>query len=230
MQRWTLQPAAFASSPARDSRGQQLCIGVAALYYRAMPETIPLFPLQLVLFPGGPLKLRIFEARYLDMIGRCMREGTVFGVARILSGSEVGGSAQTASIGTTARIVDFEQLEDGLLGISAVGERSFRIEATRQQPDGLNIADIEWLPAEPKHAVPADAQYLAILVEHALPQLTPLYDGIELQLDDASWVSNRCVEILPLSLDDKQRCLEMQDPVPRLDYLRTLVRVESPKN
>lgn len=193
-----------------------------------MPETIPLFPLQLVLFPGGPLKLRIFEARYVDMIGRCMREGTPFGVARIVSGSEVGGSAQTARVGTTARIVDFEQLKDGLLGISALGERCFRIEATAQQPDGLNIAHIEWLPAEPALAVPPEAEYLAILLQHALPQLTPLYDGIAMHLEDASWVSNRCVEILPLSLDDKQRCLEMQDPLQRLEYLRTLVRVEAP--
>lgn len=194
-----------------------------------MPDTIPLFPLQLVLFPGGPLKLRIFEARYLDMIGRCMREGTEFGVARIVVGSEVGGVAQTAPVGTSARIVDFEQLKDGLLGISAVGERCFRIEATRRQPDGLNIADVEWLPSEPHQPVPPEAEYLAVILQHALPQLTPLYDGITLQLEDASWVSNRCVEILPLSLDDKQRCLEMQDPLRRLEYLRTLVQVETPE-
>ena len=192
-----------------------------------MAEIIPLFPLQLVLFPGGPLKLRIFEARYLDMIGRCMREGAEFGVARIVSGAEVGNFAQTASIGTTARIVDFEQLKDGLLGISAIGVRCFRIEATRQQPDGLNVAEVEWLPPEPKHPVPPAAEYLTLLVQHALPQLTPLYDGIGMQLDDATWVSNRCVEILPLPLDDKQHCLEMQDPLQRFDYLRTRVRVES---
>ena len=192
-----------------------------------MPDVIPLFPLQLVLFPGGPLKLRIFEARYLDMIGRCMREGTTFGVARIVHGSEVGGLAQTANVGTTARIVDFEQLQDGLLGITAVGERRFRIEATRQQADGLNIAEVEWLPGESQHAVPPEAEYLAVLLQHALPQLTPLYDGITLQLNDASWVSCRCVEILPLPLEDKQRCLDMQDPLERLAYLRTLVRVES---
>lgn len=193
-----------------------------------MLETIPLFPLQLVLFPGGPLKLRIFEARYLDMIGRCMREGSEFGVARIVSGTEVGGCAHTASVGTSARIVDFEQLEDGLLGITARGQRCFRIEATRQQADGLNVAEVEWLPPELHQAVPPQAEYLAVLLQQALPQLTPLYDGIDLQLDDASWVSSRCLEILPLSLDDKQRCLEMRDPMRRLDYLRTLVKVESP--
>jgi uncharacterized protein len=194
-----------------------------------MLDTIPLFPLQLVLFPGGPLKLRIFEARYLDMIGRCMREGTVFGVARLTSGSEVGGAAQTATIGTTARIVDFEQLKDGLLGISAIGERSFRIEATRQEPDGLNVAEVEWLPPEPAQPVPPQSEYLAMLLQHTLPQLTSLYEGIEARYADASWVSCRCVEILPLPLDDKQRCLEMRDPLQRLDYLRTLVSVEGPE-
>jgi Lon protease-like protein len=191
-----------------------------------MTDTIPLFPLQTVLFPGGPLKLRIFEPRYLDMIGRCMREGTVFGVARIVSGSEVGRDAKTERIGTTARIVDFEQLKDGLLGILAVGERCFRIESTRQEPNGLNIADVVWLPSEPTIAVPADSAYLAILLQHALPQLAPLYDNIEPRYDDASWVSCRCVELLPLPLPDKQKLLEMQDPLQRLEYLRARVRLE----
>jgi Lon protease-like protein len=148
-------------------------------------------------------------------------------VARILRGAEVGGSAETELVGTTARIVDFEQLQDGLLGITAMGERRFRIEATRQQPDGLHIADVSWLPDEPQIALPPEAEYLAILLQHALPQLTPVYDGIPMRLDDAAWVSNRCLEILPLSLDDKQRCLEMHDPLQRLEFLRSLVRVET---
>lgn len=191
------------------------------------PSTIALFPLNAVLFPGGPLKLRIFEARYVDMIGRCMREGSSFGVAMIVEGVEAGGAAQTAQIGTSARIVDFEQLKDGLLGITAVGERRFRIESTECQSDGLNIAQVEWLPVETALPVPAECDYLVLLLEHALPQLAPAYDFTPVLYEDASWVGSRLVEILPLPLTEKQRCLEMADPLERLDYLRIRVKVES---
>lgn len=192
-----------------------------------MTATLPLFPLNAVLFPEGPLKLRIFEARYVDMIGRCMKEGSSFGVAMIVEGVEAGGEASTVSVGTSARIVDFERLKDGLLGITALGERSFRIEATHRQADGLNVAQIEWLPAEPALAVPEDSGYLVRLLQHALPQLAPVYDFTPIRYEDAAWVSARLVEILPLPLDEKQYCLELQDPLQRLAHLRMRVKVEA---
>lgn len=192
-----------------------------------MSEALPLFPLNVVLFPGGPLKLRIFEARYVDMIGRCMREGSEFGVAQIVSGHEVGGSARTTLIGTTARIVDFEQLQNGLLGITAIGARCFRILSTRQQADGLHIADVAWLPAEPTSEVPPQHAHLVELLRLALPRFAPLYDLAATRYEDASWVSSRWVEILPLALADKQRCLEMQDPLQRLDYLHAVIKVDA---
>src|SRR5262245_36286093 len=140
------------------------------------PQTIPLFPLGVVLFPGGPLKLRIFEARYVDMVGRCMRESLPFGVALLVEGQEAGGPALTAAIGTAARIVDFEQLKDGLLGITALGERSFRILQRERQADGLNLAVVEWLPPPASVGVPAESAHLVKLLQYALPQLEPLYD------------------------------------------------------
>lgn len=190
-------------------------------------SSIPLFPLNVVLFPDGPLKLRIFEARYIDMIGRCMRENSGFGVALIREGVEAGGEAVTVSLGTAARIVDFEQLKDGLLGITALGERSFRIESVAQQADGLNVADVTWLASEPSIPVPDDCAYLVRLLQHALPQLAPVYDFTPIRYDDASWVGRRLVEILPLPLPEKQRCLEMQDPLLRLEHLRMRVSVEA---
>src|SRR6516165_3033400 len=95
--------------------------------------TIPLFPLNTVLFPGGPLPLRIFETRYLDMVRHCMRERCPFGVVLIRAGAEVGAVAETTAIGTTARIVDFNSMPDGLLGISCIGERKFRVLRRWQQ-------------------------------------------------------------------------------------------------
>lgn len=189
--------------------------------------TIPLFPLNAVLFPGGPLKLRIFEPRYVDMIGRCMREGLSFGVVMIVEGVEAGGVARTVAIGTSARIVDFEQLQDGLLGITALGDQRFRIESMARQADGLNIAQIDWLPAEPALPVPDECGYLVQLLQHALPQLAPAYDFTPVLYQDASWVGSRLIEILPLPMEEKQRCLEMPDPLQRLEYLRERVKIET---
>lgn len=199
----------------------------SALGLGVMSSTLPLFPLNAVLFPGGPLKLRIFEPRYVDMIGRCMRESAAFGVAMIVEGVEAGGTARTVSIGTAARIVDFEQLSDGLLGITAVGERRFRIESVAQQPDGLNVAQVQWLEVEPELPVPAVNDYLVQLLQHALPHLAPAYDFTPVLYEDASWVGARLVEILPLPLTEKQLCLEMHDPLQRLEHLRSRVKVES---
>jgi Lon protease-like protein len=172
------------------------------------------------------LKLRIFEARYVDMVGRCMRESQPFGVALLTEGSEAGGPALTAGVGTSARIVDFERLEDGLLGITALGERSFQIVARHRQADGLNLATVDWLPPEEAAAVPAESAHLAKLLRYALPQLQPLYDLASARYEDAGWVSARLVEILPLPLVEKQRCLEMTAPLDRLRHLGSLVTVE----
>jgi uncharacterized protein len=186
---------------------------------------LPLFPLNTVLFPGGPLPLRIFEPRYLDLVRRCMREQTVFGVVLIVSGAEAGGAVtRTAEIGTTARIVDFNQLPDGLLGIACVGERRFRLLRRWQQEDGLNIGEVQWLPDEPAVPLPAEYQKLGELIRRVLPDLGELYNSLPARFDDASWVGFRFAEILPLTLTDKQDCLAMDDPIARLARLGPLIR------
>jgi Lon protease-like protein len=188
--------------------------------------TLPLFPLNTVLIPGGPLKLRIFEARYVDMIGRCMREGSGFGVALIVEGVEAGGPARTANVGTLARIVDFEQLEGGLLGITAHGCERFRIDLVRQQSDGLNVADVEWLREEPQCAVGDEHSILAELARQAFQQFAGLYADLPPAYEDATWVGMRLAEMLPLPLEDRQRCLEILDATGRLKYLSERIRVE----
>src|SRR3954467_11194255 len=106
---------------------------------------IPLFPLHTVLFPGGPLPLRIFETRYTDMVGRCMREQLPFGVLMIEEGEEAGDVATTAAVGCSARIAHLRTLPDGLLGLACVGERRFRVQHVWRESDGLNVGMVEWL-------------------------------------------------------------------------------------
>lgn len=185
------------------------------------PQSIALFPLNVVLFPEGALPLRIFETRYVDMVRRCMREDQRFGVALIREGSEVG-PADTFDVGTMAKIVDFHQLSDGFLGLSCVGEQRFRIVSRSRQADGLNLAGIESLARETKTAVPERHARLAELLKTVLPQLGEVYAGIEMQLDDAVWVGHRLAEILPIAAAKKQFCLELNDPIQRLDVLSPL--------
>ncbi|HNR21980.1 MAG TPA: LON peptidase substrate-binding domain-containing protein [Steroidobacteraceae bacterium] len=184
---------------------------------------LPLFPLGTVLFPGGPLPLRIFETRYVDMVRRSLREQRGFGVLWIRSGREAGEVAQTASVGTSARIVDFYQLPDGLLGLTCLGERKFRLLRRWQASDGLNLGEVEWLAPEPSVPVPESLQHLALLLRAVLPQLGNLYEAVPRHFGDASWVSARIAEILPIELAEKQACLELDDGVQRLARLAPLI-------
>ena len=96
---------------------------------------LPLFPLNLVLFPGMPLPLHIFEERYKAMIGDCLRNNTPFGVSLIRSGPEVGSPAEPFTTGTTARVLRSELLEQGRMNIFTKGERRYEIiEITQQEP------------------------------------------------------------------------------------------------
>ena len=189
---------------------------------------LPLFPLNTVLFPRGPLPLRIFETRYVDMVKRCMREGSCFGVVLVQGGGETGPVAGYSDIGTTARIVDFNLLPDGLLGLTCRGERRFRVLRRWRAADQLNMGEIEWIDpasaAAPTVPLPGEHRHLADLLRKVLPELGGIYEGIEPRLDDAEWVGARLVEILPINLADKQRCLELLDPLERLELISPLIR------
>ncbi|HTX24661.1 MAG TPA: LON peptidase substrate-binding domain-containing protein [Steroidobacteraceae bacterium] len=189
---------------------------------------IALFPLNAVLYPGGPLPLRIFEPRYVNMVRGCAREDAPFGVVLILAGAEASAAVtSTAPVGTSARIVDFYPLPDGLLGIYCLGGRKFRLLRRWQQSDGLNMGEVLWLPDEPAVELPADYQHLGHLVRKILPELGELYEPVEKRLEDAAWVGYRLAEILPVSLTEKQEWLELDDPLERLAALNPLIRREA---
>ena len=177
---------------------------------------LPLFPLSTVLFPGGPLRLRIFERRYLDMVRNCLKESRAFGVVLILEGAEAGEAASVAATGTSARVVDFDTLPDGLLGIDCLGEQRFRLCRRWQQADGLNLAEVDYLPDDAPCALPAELAHLGELLRELLPQLGERYAHVTAHYDDAGWVGNRWAEVLPLSCAEKQQLLELADPLARL--------------
>ncbi|MGH8485739.1 MAG: LON peptidase substrate-binding domain-containing protein [Pseudomonas sp.] len=186
--------------------------------------TLPLFPLNTVLFPGCLLDLQIFEARYLDMIGRCMKQGEGFGVVCILEGEQVGKAAPVvASVGCEALIRDFQQRSNGLLGIRVEGGRRFRVGEVEVQPDQLTLAAVEWLGElhdAPLLAEHADlAALLAALAEH------PLVNGLDMGGAVASQqaLANQLAYLLPFSEEDKLDLLAIDSPVQRLDAIQALL-------
>lgn len=186
--------------------------------------SLPLFPLNTVLFPGCNLDLQIFEARYLDMIGRCMKQGGGFGVVCILDGHEVGVAPEGFSlVGCEARITDFQQQENGLLGIRVQGGRRFQVLRTEVQRDQLILADVEWLDDEPEQPLQdEDADLVALLkalAEH--PMVEALNMGTE-ALGQQS-LANQLAYLLPFAEEDKIDLLQLDDPQQRLDAIQALL-------
>jgi uncharacterized protein len=197
----------------------------------ALPAKLPLFPLQTVLFPDGLLMLKVFEARYLDLVARCLRAGTGFGVVCLSQGREVGRSAaavQFENIGVHARIDEVDGEQAGILRVRCVGQHRFRLEgAPSQMPDGLWEAEVR--PLDPDvHRVPGPAVFdtvkalsnaIASLRERGqLPFVEPF------RLDDAGWVANRWCELLPIPLSAKQKLMALEDPVVRLSIVDGYLR------
>ncbi|MEM7079325.1 MAG: LON peptidase substrate-binding domain-containing protein [Pseudomonadota bacterium] len=191
-------------------------------------QELPLFPLGTVLFPGGVLPLRIFEPRYVDMVRHCMREQSGFGVVLIRAGSEARLDPQMAQpdvfeVGTVARIVDFNQADNGLLGIVAHGGEKFRIEDTYPQADHLLLGRVRLLePEAPGELLPEHAPLVEVLRELSQhPMVQQL--NIDIDFDEARAVSWRLADLLPIAPEIKQALLQIRWPKERLTEIRRIV-------
>ena len=193
-------------------------------------EELPLFPLNTVLFPGAQLNLRIFEARYLDLVRECGRKGSGFGVCLILEGSEVGAPASSAAIGCEARISDFATGSDGLLHLSVLGGRRFRVEHSRVRDNGQIHAEVSWLAVSEPQPVPDELQLLVVLLQRILERAGPPHNQAEkAQFADADWVSWRLAEWLPLPGEEKQELLQTDSVHARLHLLlQAVARLQEP--
>ncbi len=185
----------------------------------AQETAIPLFPLQTVLFPGGLLPLRIFEPRYLDMVSHCMKHGHGFGVCLIREGREVGEAAQIFAVGTLAQITDWNQGDDGVLGITAVGQRRFRVLAQEVQQDQLILGRVEFLRESEPVPLPTKFRPLADFLRSMIEALGAPFTELPGRYGEADWVGSRLLELLPLPGAIKQRYLMMDDPLARLNGL-----------
>ncbi len=215
-------------------------------------ETLPLFPLTTVLFPGGLLPLQVFEVRYLDMVNQCHRAGTPFGVVSLISGSEVRrreGAGGTGSdnigkagfvgetfqdVGTLADISDFVATRPGLVRVTCKGGQRFKILRREQLPWGLWMAEVERLNADIIVQVPPDLQGVADAlgdVVRALKQQGVSREQMPFAppyaLDECAWVANRWCELLPMTPAHKHLLMALDNPLVRLELVRDFLEQQA---
>ncbi|HPU50241.1 MAG TPA: LON peptidase substrate-binding domain-containing protein [Burkholderiaceae bacterium] len=190
-------------------------------------QDIPLFPLGTVLFPGGVLPLRVFEARYMDMVRACMQNGSPFGVCMITRGSEVGEAADHEALGCLASIIDWDMEQLGLLQIRARGGQRFEVLDRRVQPDGLVRARIRLIEPDADQELPPDYAVLGQLLRRIVGDLVereanPLNRMVAepYAYESSVWVSNRLCEFLPIPMKARQKLMELSDPLARLSLVR----------
>jgi len=185
---------------------------------------LPLFPLRTVLYPGGILPLRIFEQRYVELTKACLKDGSPFGVCLITRGEEVArdpaAPAQFATIGTLATIDEWDMPELGIFHVRTAGGARFEVLSHAVRPDGLVVANVARIPAEPAVAPTAAHAPLVQLLEVLATRIGPRHFPAARAFDDASWVGYRLAELLPLPLPIKQGMLEINDGNVRLEVLR----------
>ncbi len=182
-------------------------------------KRLPIFPLKTVLFPEGPLSLKIFEPRYLDMLTECEKNGTGFGVCLIRDGNETGKAADIYLTGTLAQVTFWESRKDGLLGVSVKGERKFHILDKTVEKNELTVAEVKLVELEPVQAVPEQFLPMVTVLEKIMQTLKHPYITLEKKYNNACWVGSRLGELLPLSLEKKQQLLEMNEANARLAML-----------
>lgn len=186
--------------------------------------TLPLFPLNTVVFPGGKLPLKIFEQRYLDMIKQAIADDTPFGLCGIKEGSETGAPAVPYDVGTYVRVTDWDMPQTGILHIETCALERFVIRSIHTEPSGLLIGTVEDVSVEPAAPVPDELELAVEILRHIVNEYGDEHFRRPLEFDNATWIGFRLSEVLPLTLSIKQSLLEMNDSITRLRILTEFLK------
>lgn len=179
--------------------------------------SLPLFPLDAVLFPGGLLSLRIFEQRYLDMAAACLKDQAPFGLCLAMPGGE--GTTAPQPVGSLAMITHWDMEQLGILQVTVHGGRRFRILHHETSAGGLLQGTVELL-AEPAPApLPQAREKLLPLLQRVANDLGPERIALPHRFNEAEWVGYRLCEILPIQNLARQKLLELEDPLARLEII-----------
>lgn len=189
-----------------------------------MNHTIPLFPLNTVVFPGGVQPLRIFEQRYLTMIKQAIADNTAFGICAIREGTETGSPALPYTIGTLVHVTDWDMPQNGILHIDTLAQERFVIRNTQTDSSGLITGTVESVSPESATTIPDDLELAVEILRHIIDEYGSAHFPAPHAFDNAVWVGYRLSEVLPLKLSIKQDLLEMNDSVMRLRILTEFLK------
>lgn len=206
-----------------------------------------------MLFPDGLLPLQIFELRYLNMVKKCIADGTEFGVVaqtvrQNTSRSDAAAESPAASeahapvlpmsqetftaIGTSAKIISHFVPQPGLIRIDCVGGKRFSIVSTQQQAGGLWIAQVQTIAADLAIPVPDELLDAVTALRHVITTLaSQATDNSYMPIakpylfDDCGWVANRWCELIPMQPAQRHRLLTLDNPLIRLELVHDLLEV-----
>lgn len=190
----------------------------------SLTTRLPVFPLGSVLFPGGTMSLKIFETRYMEMAKACLKNSSPFGIALILSGEEVGVPAIPVSVGTLARITEWDMQDLGVLQVRVCGESRYRLSGHSVAKGGLLIGEMS-LIADDLHVDCAELPPCAAFLRKVLAQSNSPHLA-QARFDDAGWVSFRITELLPFNNEVRQKMLELTDARMRLEILHRFLAAQ----
>ncbi|MGM0526517.1 MAG: LON peptidase substrate-binding domain-containing protein [Pseudomonadota bacterium] len=187
-------------------------------------EELPLFPLTAHVLPHGKLCLRIFEPRYTRLVKRCMSEQSDFVICMFDPNEGKDSENYILPYGTAVKIIDFEMLDDGFLGITVEGVSRICIKQRHRESDGLHVGSVERLDDWPTSAVTDEKTVLKDRLKEiyqVYPELGSLYKAEA--FDELSWLCQRWLEILPLDVHVKQNLIKQDNSLKVSEYLLQLV-------
>ena len=194
--------------------------------------SLPLFPLDVVVCPNGRIPLKIFEARYLDMVRNCMRNNSSFAIVTVLPEGETDpeGNFPFANVGTVTKITEADVTAVGLMMITCIGQQRVKIESFMQQADGLIVGQVKDIPNDLSMPIPEDLMLTQKVLMQLLSTLADQDSNLKnlpiaepYDFDNATWVSNRWVEILDLPRLQKYRLMQMESPILRLELIHDIL-------
>ena len=186
-------------------------------------EKIPLFPLNLVLFPGTRLPLQIFEPRYTDLVSECLKADSGFGICCIREGGETGEHASCFDTGTFVRIIDWSQLDNGLLGITVEAKKRFRVQSYSRRENSLLEGEITWLEDENGGQISEKYHALRDFMARVFDHYEITFDEDSYKINEPLWLGYRLAEYLPLAVEEKQALLELADSEQRLQRIQQML-------
>lgn len=185
-------------------------------------KNIPIFPLKSIILPGGQFPLRIFERRYLDMTRECLKNDKGFVIALTKRDSDYISSVYDYA--SYVEIVDWSQLDGGLLGITVEGKNIVKLNNYALDESNLLKGDALEIDCGIDYLVPQKYQILSKFYKKIYPEIKAYIFHIKPKYNDANWLGFRLIECLPLELDDKADLISMQEPLDRLERILHIVK------